>query len=74
MSGSCSWFDLARGAFAAAGVECTVAPQSTAQAERPAPRPAYSVLRSTRPDAPVVPHWREGLAGYLAATRTEVPT
>jgi dTDP-4-dehydrorhamnose reductase len=72
--GSCSWFDLARAAFAAADVSCAVHPQSTAQLGRPAPRPAYSVLRSTRPDAPVLPPWDEGLAGYLADVRAEVST
>ena len=32
----------------------------------PAPRPAYSVLRSERPEAPRLPHWREGLRECLA--------
>jgi dTDP-4-dehydrorhamnose reductase len=70
-SGSCSWFDLAREAFRAAGVDCEVRPQSTAALGRPAPRPAYSVLRSTRPDAPVLPAWQDGLAGYLSEIRME---
>jgi dTDP-4-dehydrorhamnose reductase len=69
--GSCSWFDLARETFARAGVDCTVRPQSTAALGRPAPRPAYSVLRSTRPEVPVLPAWGEGLAGYLSEIRTE---
>ena len=33
---------------------------------RPAPRPAYSVLRSERAGAPQLPHWREGLRACLA--------
>jgi dTDP-4-dehydrorhamnose reductase len=35
--------------------------------DRPAPRPAFSVLASERADAPRLPDWREGLAAYLAA-------
>ena len=42
-----------------------VQPVTTAEFPRPAPRPAWSVLRSTRPDAPVLPPWREGLSSYL---------
>jgi dTDP-4-dehydrorhamnose reductase len=33
---------------------------------RPAPRPAYSVLGTERPDPIRLPHWRRGLAEYLA--------
>jgi dTDP-4-dehydrorhamnose reductase len=32
----------------------------------PAPRPAYSVLRSEKPQTPRLPHWREGLRETLA--------
>jgi dTDP-4-dehydrorhamnose reductase len=64
-SGECSWSDFAREIFDRAGVECRVLPQSTSELGRPAPRPAYSVLRSERPGAPVLPHWRDGLAAYL---------
>jgi dTDP-4-dehydrorhamnose reductase len=70
-SGSCSWFDLARETFRVAGVDCEVRPQSSAALGRPAPRPAYSVLGSTRPGAPVLPAWHDGLAGYLSEIRME---
>jgi dTDP-4-dehydrorhamnose reductase len=70
-SGSCSWFELAREAFTRSGIECEVRPQSTAALGRPAPRPAYSVLGSTRADVPVLPAWPEGLAGYLNEIRME---
>ena len=63
--GSCSWFELAQATFEETGVACRVTPQSTAAAGRPAPRPAFSVLASTRDDAPALPHWRAGLVAHL---------
>jgi dTDP-4-dehydrorhamnose reductase len=69
-AGSCSWFDLAVATFEETGLECRVRPQSTADLGRPAPRPAFSVLTSTRPDVPVLPHWRKGLRAHL--NRVEV--
>jgi len=63
--GQCSWHELAQAAFEEAGTGTVAHPVTTAEFPRPAPRPAWSVLRSTRPDAPVLPHWREGLTSYL---------
>lgn len=71
-SGRCSWFELARATFEETGGDCRVLRQSTAELGRPAPRPAFSVLASTRRDAPVLPDWREGLRAHLA--RVEVTT
>jgi dTDP-4-dehydrorhamnose reductase len=68
--GRCSWFELAVATFEETGLACRVRPQSTADAGRPAPRPAFSALASTRGDAPVLPPWREGLRAHLA--RVEV--
>ncbi|MGH2949616.1 MAG: dTDP-4-dehydrorhamnose reductase [Solirubrobacteraceae bacterium] len=68
--GRCSWLELAEATFEEAGLSCRVRPQSTAELGRPAPRPAFSALRSTRADAPVLPHWRDGLRAHLA--RAEV--
>lgn len=68
--GHCSWFDLAKATFEETGIAIRVRPQSTADAGRPAPRPAFSALQSTRSDAPVLPPWREGLRAHLA--RVEV--
>ncbi len=65
-SGSCSWYEFAQEIFDQAGVECRVMAATTEMLGRPAPRPAYSVLASERPDAIELPHWREGLASYLA--------
>ena len=63
--GRCSWQELAQAAFDDAGVACTANPVTTAEFPRPAPRPAWSVLRSTRPEAPALPPWRDGLSSYL---------
>jgi dTDP-4-dehydrorhamnose reductase len=66
--GECSWADFAEAIFEEAGLDCRVRRIPTAELARPAPRPAYSVLRSERPGAPRLPHWREGLRACLAET------
>ena len=65
--GHCSWYELAVETFAAAGVDCSVRPARTEDLGRPAPRPAFSALASERPDAPRLPHWKDGLREYLRA-------
>jgi dTDP-4-dehydrorhamnose reductase len=67
--GQCSWWELARAAFERAGLNVTVHRGRTADLVRPAPRPPYSVLGSTRADAPTLPSWQEGLAAHLAARK-----
>ena len=64
--GECSWAEFARAIFEEAGLSCEVREITTEELGRPAPRPAYSVLRSERDDAPRLPHWREGLRACLA--------
>ena len=63
--GDCSWAEFAEAIFHDAGLSCRVVRTTSAELARPAPRPAYSVLRSERPDAPRLPHWREGLRACL---------
>ncbi len=63
--GQCTWRDLAVATFAAAGLDVTVHPTTTAAFGAPAPRPAYSVLGSTRSDAPALPSWQDGLKAHL---------
>ena len=63
--GECSWAGFARAIFEEAGVDCRVTEITTEELGRPAPRPAYSVLRSERNNAPRLPHWRDGLRACL---------
>ena len=64
-SGECTWAEFAEAIFEEAGLECRVVPITTQELGRPAPRPAYSVLRSEKPGTPALPHWREGLRACL---------
>jgi dTDP-4-dehydrorhamnose reductase len=63
--GECSWAEFARAIFEEAGIDCAVREIATEELGRPAPRPAYSALRSEREGAPRLPHWREGLRACL---------
>jgi dTDP-4-dehydrorhamnose reductase len=63
--GECTWADFARAIFEESGLDCSVREITTQELGRPAPRPAYSVLRSEREGAPRLPHWREGLRACL---------
>ena len=63
-AGDCTWAEFATAIFEDAGLDCRVRTISTAELGRPAPRPAYSVLRSER-GAPALPHWRDGLRECL---------
>ena len=67
--GACTWAELAEAIFDEAGLPCRVVPIATEEAGRPASRPAYSVLRSERPDAPRLPHWRVGVRACLERLR-----
>jgi dTDP-4-dehydrorhamnose reductase len=59
--GDCTWADFAEAIFEDAGLRCRVRRIATSELARPAPRPAYSVLRSEKTGTPRLPHWREGL-------------
>ncbi len=70
-AGSCSWYEFAREVVAGADLTSEVKRCTTAEMPRPAMRPAYSALRSERgDDAPLLPHWRQGLSEYMTAART----
>ncbi len=63
--GDCTWAEFAEAIFEEAGLSCRVVRITTQELSRPAPRPAYSVLRSEKPGTPRLPHWREGLRECL---------
>jgi dTDP-4-dehydrorhamnose reductase len=63
--GDCTWAEFAEAIFEEAGLDCRVRRITTEDFGAPAPRPAYSVLRSEK-GAPRLPHWREGLRVCLA--------
>lgn len=68
-AGHCTWFELARTAFAVAGIAVDVAPTDTATFGAPAPRPAYSVLDNGLAHLAGVtplPHWSDALERLLA--------
>jgi len=64
-AGDCTWAEFAEAIFEEADIDCRVRRITTAEFGRPAPRPAYSVLRSERRGAPELRHWREGLRACL---------
>jgi dTDP-4-dehydrorhamnose reductase len=64
--GECTWYDFAVEIFDRAGVDCSVMSATTAELGRPAPRPEYSVLGTQWEEAIHLPHWQDGLLGYLA--------
>ncbi len=65
-AGECSWCEFASEIVARGGGRAEVKPITTAEYPLPAPRPAYSVMRSER-GAPVLPDWQQGLDEYLSA-------
>ena len=69
--GDATWADFAEAIFEEAGLDTRVRRITTAELGRPAPRPAYSVLRSEK-GAPKLPHWRDGLRETIAAIRAGV--
>jgi dTDP-4-dehydrorhamnose reductase len=71
-SGSCTWYDLAAATFERAGVACRLERGRSADLDRAAPRPAWSVLETERRDSVVLPPWERGLDAYLAARAARV--
>lgn len=67
-SGECTWHGLAVAACELAGLPASVAPITSAELDRPAPRPAYSVLHNgwyEHVTGRRMPHWRDALRRYL---------
>jgi len=71
--GQCSWYEFAAEIVRAAGLGVPLRPIPSAQLNRPARRPAYSVLDTGRLAAArgrTLPHWRDALRRYLEEERT----
>jgi dTDP-4-dehydrorhamnose reductase len=66
-SGATSWHGFASAIMQDAGLGAHVAPIPSSELQRPAPRPACSILRTVHAAAPRLPHWRDGLRDCLAA-------
>lgn len=68
--GRCSWHELCVEVYRQAGLTTPVRETTSAEFVRPAPRPAWSVMATERPDGLQLPPWQEGVAGHLEDTRT----
>jgi dTDP-4-dehydrorhamnose reductase len=64
--GSCSWYEFAMEIFRQAEVVTRVMASTSDMMERPAKRPANSVLISRRSGPIKLPPWQRGLSDYLA--------
>ena len=66
-SGHCTWQEFAQAIVQQMGLEIVVRPITTAQAGRPATRPAYSVLSQERfaSQYSPLPDWRDALARFM---------
>jgi dTDP-4-dehydrorhamnose reductase len=70
-SGDTTWFEFADTIVRLAGGGAVVRPIATAQSERPAKRPPYSVLACGRLRLvrPSLPDWRDGLERFMRQSR-----
>ncbi len=76
-NGQCSWYEFARAILDLKGIQKEIKPVSTEEFPRPAPRPSYSVLDTTkfflatgsRPRA-----WKEALREFLRALSAYFPS
>lgn len=75
-AGACSWNDFAAAIVRLAGADCRVLPTTAAELNRPAPRPAYSVLSTadfTRETGVQPRDWRTALASCIAGDTGTFP-
>jgi dTDP-4-dehydrorhamnose reductase len=64
-AGSCSWYEFASAIMNHAGLPARVVPIGSDELNRPAPRPACSILRSEHACTPTLPPWQTGLEACL---------
>jgi dTDP-4-dehydrorhamnose reductase len=74
-SGECSWYEFAQAIVRHTGAPAAVRPITTAQAARPAKRPAYSVLSHDRFAAQYkpLPDWQDALARFMRHAAPVLP-
>jgi dTDP-4-dehydrorhamnose reductase len=72
-AGQVTWRGLAAETMALIGATVEVHPVTTEAFPRPAPRPAWSVLGTTRSDVPRLPPWQDGLAAHLIEVNAAHP-
>lgn len=68
--GHCSWFEFAAEILAQSGIDVPCEPMPSTELDRPAPRPAWSVLDCSKLETQrgrTLPHWRDALRRYLQA-------
>jgi dTDP-4-dehydrorhamnose reductase len=70
--GECSWYEFAVEIFRQVKLDVKVLSATSDMLDRPAPRPAFSVLVSEREHPILLPDWQEGLSAFLAE-RAEAP-
>ncbi|MDX1387840.1 MAG: dTDP-4-dehydrorhamnose reductase [Acidobacteriota bacterium] len=63
--GGATWHELACALFEELGSDTPVAPVSTSEFPRPAPRPRYSVLATAMQPEILLPPWQEGLRAFV---------
>ncbi len=66
-----SWFDLATHFFHELGLDTRVVPVPSTAYPRPAPRPAYSVLRTIQQPQILLPPWQDGVAEFARQIKTQ---
>ena len=69
-SGGCTWYEFATEILAASKIDAPIERTTSASFPSYAVRPAYSVLGHgglAKIGAPAPPHWKAGIAAYLAA-------
>jgi len=74
-AGMCTWYDLACSVLQEAGIATEIAPCATSEFPRPAPRPANSVLDTSKLQATFgiqLPSWRRGVAEFVALWQEEL--
>jgi dTDP-4-dehydrorhamnose reductase len=72
--GQCSWFDFAKAIVQAYSIQVDLAPCTTAEFPRPAPRPANSVLENEclkKLGRNIMPEWEIGLKDYLEEEKNQ---